>query len=696
MDFIYAKFDNNLVDINRIEKILLLRCDKTGEPISSLKIGDYYLKLTIIDSNIITYCDLSALNTDTSNLLEKLNSEIDRAKKEEYDIRLIVDEKENKLILKIDNLNETLNLRLDTLTDNINNEKLSREQKDAELDEKFTSKINELTTNLNSEINTREQKDTALKNDIKILDKKVETTKKELLDNLTEVKAELETSIESNRTEVDTEINIINEKLPLIVYLNIDFIDLDSQVEEADPNYLKIKNAIKEQAQTNKPLIFIEKSGYQYELSYVDSKPLTSSDEFYNYYFSCVDENTVYYLNIAFNDISYKPLIIDYTYTTSATTDELKAVNKKLTDEENRAKKAESDLSTKKQDKLIAGDNITIVNNKISATSDVTKSYVDEQINEVLDTIVETTDSLEKTLNEKIKNESTIRKENDEELLTAISDEESRAVEKENSLDEKLTSNVLQITSDINNIKTSISDLKTDLNSETTIRSSADEKIQNDLTTETINREAKYNEILIKLNDEISNRETTDNDIKTNLNTKISEETTRATSAEDNLRNALTNKLDIIISDQEKAYVVREKSQSWRVISNNQQVNAIPYRDENGNLVTYNPVSEYEAVNKKYVDIELEYKNNILSAGDNVEIIHGEGKNNDIINVDLSNYDTKSEVTEKISSAQSSINEEINTLKLSIDSANEKIKSLNNIVNPENENSLAGLLFEEI
>ena len=58
MDYIYAKLDNNLVDINRIDYIKLKKCDISHEPIDSLEIGDYYLETKIVDSDKLLKNDI--------------------------------------------------------------------------------------------------------------------------------------------------------------------------------------------------------------------------------------------------------------------------------------------------------------------------------------------------------------------------------------------------------------------------------------------------------------------------------------------------------------------------------------------------------------------------------------------------------------------------------------------------------------
>lgn len=86
MDFIYSKLDNNLVDINRLKSITLLKCEQENVPFEGLNVGDYYLKFTIVDSDRISYCNLSQLNEEINNLDIKLTKEIERLTQSEQDI----------------------------------------------------------------------------------------------------------------------------------------------------------------------------------------------------------------------------------------------------------------------------------------------------------------------------------------------------------------------------------------------------------------------------------------------------------------------------------------------------------------------------------------------------------------------------------------------------------------------------------
>ena len=162
MDFIYAKFDNNLVDINRIDKIVLLQCEKDKEPLLTLSVGDYYLKITIVDSNKISYCDLSALTKDNNTLNEKLLEEINRAKEAENKLSATIEEKENNLVLKINNLDITLKAEIKKVNDSLLDEISTRQEEGIEIKNSITSLDKSLSDRIQTETSSREEADKTL------------------------------------------------------------------------------------------------------------------------------------------------------------------------------------------------------------------------------------------------------------------------------------------------------------------------------------------------------------------------------------------------------------------------------------------------------------------------------------------------------------------------------------------------------
>lgn len=179
MDFIYSRLNNNLVDINRLESITLLKCEQENIPLEGLNIGDYYLKFTVVDSDKINYCDLSQLNDDEKSAADALYEEQQRAIARENTIEnnsgnyLDIEQEENTGIVTIKLLNIHGSV-LDTKTLDLETEKIIRkitldqENKSlifslvdsttitcdiSDLINDYNAKINNLTIHTNEEIN---------------------------------------------------------------------------------------------------------------------------------------------------------------------------------------------------------------------------------------------------------------------------------------------------------------------------------------------------------------------------------------------------------------------------------------------------------------------------------------------------------------------------------------------------------------
>lgn len=179
MDFIYSRLNNNLVDINRLESITLLKCEQENIPLEGLNIGDYYLKFTVVDSDKINYCDLSQLNDDEKSAADALYEEQQRAIARENTIEnnsgnyLDIEQEENTGIVTIKLLNihgsvldtKTLDLETEKIIRNIT---LDQENKSlifslvdsttitcdiSDLINDYNAKINNLTIHTNEEIN---------------------------------------------------------------------------------------------------------------------------------------------------------------------------------------------------------------------------------------------------------------------------------------------------------------------------------------------------------------------------------------------------------------------------------------------------------------------------------------------------------------------------------------------------------------
>ena len=131
MDFIYSRLNNNLVDINRLESITLLKCEEENNPIEGLHVGEYYLRFTTIGSDRINYCDLSQLNDDEKQSADALYEEQQRAINRENAIEnnsgnyLDIDHDETTGIVTIKLLNIHGNI-LDTKILDLDTEKIIR------------------------------------------------------------------------------------------------------------------------------------------------------------------------------------------------------------------------------------------------------------------------------------------------------------------------------------------------------------------------------------------------------------------------------------------------------------------------------------------------------------------------------------------------------------------------------------------
>ena len=174
MDYIYAKLDNNLVDINRIEYITLKKCDVKHSPLESLDIGDYYLETKIIDSDKIIYTDLSDLNKDDKVISAKLEQEIlDRIaacdglsiniKNEAARTDNMINQLNENVHSQFIALNKILVDSINTINGGIEEERKLREEADTFLQSNLDNESKErlkqdtiLTDSLNEEIKNRE------------------------------------------------------------------------------------------------------------------------------------------------------------------------------------------------------------------------------------------------------------------------------------------------------------------------------------------------------------------------------------------------------------------------------------------------------------------------------------------------------------------------------------------------------------
>lgn len=255
MDYIYAKLDNNLVDINRIEYIKLKKCDIEHQPVDSLEIGDYYLETRIVDSDKLIYTDLSDLNEDTNNVSSTLEQEIKDRIEEGIKLQTNIDNEAKRTDNMINQLNENVHSQLtqlnkilvdsiNTINGGIEEERKIREQADNTLQsnldkesKRVDSMINQvnanikvivdqlnkniativgtINTNLDNESKERLKQDTILDNriteEVATLNSTISTTKDELQTNIDAVDQDLQDKYEHAMESVSTSFDEIRQ-----------------------------------------------------------------------------------------------------------------------------------------------------------------------------------------------------------------------------------------------------------------------------------------------------------------------------------------------------------------------------------------------------------------------------------------------------------------------------------------------------
>lgn len=191
MDYIYAKLDNNLVDINRIDYIRLKKCDTKNSPLESLEIGDYYLETKIVDSDKIIYTDLSDLNNDDKNISDKLEQEI-------LDRTNIC----NTLSINIKNEATRTDNMINQLNENVHSQFTA-------LNKILIDSINTINGGIETERQTREEADATLQANLDAEAKRVNNMIKTVNDNVKMIVDQLNQNIATIVATINT--NVDNE-----------------------------------------------------------------------------------------------------------------------------------------------------------------------------------------------------------------------------------------------------------------------------------------------------------------------------------------------------------------------------------------------------------------------------------------------------------------------------------------------------
>ena len=230
MDYIYAKLDNNLVDINRIDYIKLKKCDISHEPIDSLEIGDYYLETKIVDSDKLIYTDLSDLNTDTNNISSTLEQEIKDRIEEGIKLQTNIDNESKRTDNMINQLNENVHSQLtqlnkilvdsiNTINGGIEEERKIRKEADNTLQsnlDKESKRVDSMIDTVNNNVKTIvDQLNQNIATIVATINTNVDNESKERLkqDTLLDerITKEINNLKESSTTDLTNLTNIVNQ-----------------------------------------------------------------------------------------------------------------------------------------------------------------------------------------------------------------------------------------------------------------------------------------------------------------------------------------------------------------------------------------------------------------------------------------------------------------------------------------------------
>ena len=222
MNYIYGKLSNTLQDLNNIREILLKKCEIINKPLENLKIGDYYLEISLYNSNRISYCDFSQLSEDHRYILEQLKKYI------EENLAASEIEKDN-INKRFDEVNNSIEKVAENLKSNIKN---------------LEDKISNLDNKLQSEIKTLENKDLELENKLKSEEQRVNNMINQLNKNLIVIVNQLNKNI-------GDAINIINTAIKTETQLRTDSDEtiiqkINSESEDLNNKILELNLKVEE------------------------------------------------------------------------------------------------------------------------------------------------------------------------------------------------------------------------------------------------------------------------------------------------------------------------------------------------------------------------------------------------------------------------------------------------------------------
>lgn len=191
-DYIYGQLDNNLIDINTLEYIKLLKCTTDNEPIQGLNIGDYYLATKFIASDKITYTDLSAISEKDESIILNLQQEILNRKEEVTKLQNTINSEAERTNNMINQLNQNAHSQLVTLNNNL------------------IQAVDTINAAIEAERKIRDDADTALKNSL-------DTTNKDFSDKLEAESKRVDSMVDQLNNNIKNIVDQLNSNITQIV-----------------------------------------------------------------------------------------------------------------------------------------------------------------------------------------------------------------------------------------------------------------------------------------------------------------------------------------------------------------------------------------------------------------------------------------------------------------------------------------------
>lgn len=76
MNYIYSKIKDSLIDFAKIDTIVLNICEVADKPLEGLKIGDWYLTVSFVDSDDKKYCSLADINDKIASIKPSSSADV--------------------------------------------------------------------------------------------------------------------------------------------------------------------------------------------------------------------------------------------------------------------------------------------------------------------------------------------------------------------------------------------------------------------------------------------------------------------------------------------------------------------------------------------------------------------------------------------------------------------------------------------